>query len=250
MGVLDQVNNLKKEGLRDEEISTKLREQGVSPSSIYDAFNQLKVKGAIESDNSLKVPTLNQNNYYTDNMQEQPPSPGQFYTPRTVDVENSDVQSSDLSSQEDYYVPQEYESTQELYPPTPGQPAQEYYPQYGYDQGEYQPSSGTDTDMMIEIAEQVFAEKTKKMQKQLDMLSEFASLAESKIESNNDRIKRIEKIMDNLQIKILEKVSSYGDNLEGVKKEMSMMQDSFSKVLPRLAEAHAGSHHKSESEKK
>ena len=38
-----------------------------------------------------------------------------------------------------------------------------------------------------------------------------------------------------MQIKILEKVGSYGGGLESIKKEMEMMQDSFSKTLPMLA---------------
>jgi len=206
MGVLDQINNLKKEGLRNEEISAKLQEQGVPPSSIYDAFNQMSVKNAVNADNILQAPEPISDQDYPQNinkMQNQPPYPGQFYTPRTKDVENSEMQNPDYQQQGDYYSPQGLENppVMESYPASQGQIQQEYYPQYGYDQGEYQPSSGTDTDMMIEIAEQVFTEKTKKMQKQLDTLSEFASLAESKIESNNERIKRMEKIIDNLQIK-------------------------------------------------
>ena len=47
----------------------------------------------------------------------------------------------------------------------------------------------------------------------------------------NDFYKRIENIIDKLQISILEKVGSYGKNLENTKKEMSMMQDSFRKVM-------------------
>jgi hypothetical protein len=51
------------------------------------------------------------------------------------------------------------------------------------------------------------------------------------MENISDRLKKIETIIDKLQIAILEKVGSYGKNLEGIKKEMSMMQDSFSKMI-------------------
>ena len=34
-----------------------------------------------------------------------------------------------------------------------------------------------------------------------------------------------------MQIAILEKVGSYGQNLDSIKKEMSMMQDSFTKMV-------------------
>lgn len=251
MGVLDQVKGLKKEGLRDEEISAKLQEQGVSPSSINDAFNQMKVKEAIDAEDNLQS-TQEQN------KMQNPPQPGQLYTPRTQDVETSgmNVPSPEDNSDETYYTPQNYSNDSQMqnpYPETQEQ-TQQYYPQYYSGQGdEYSPQSqaiGTDTDTMIEIAEQVFTEKTKKMQKQLDMLSEFANIAENKIANNNERIKRIEKIIDNLQIKILEKVSSYGENIDSVKKEMSMMQESFSKVLPKLAEAHEHTTHHKTHEKK
>ena len=43
-------------------------------------------------------------------------------------------------------------------------------------------------------------------------------------------MKRIESIIDKLQSSILEKVGSYGSNLDSIKKEMSMMQDSFGRI--------------------
>ncbi len=58
------------------------------------------------------------------------------------------------------------------------------------------------------------------------------------IKQVKERKEKIENIIDKLQIAILEKVGSYGKNLEGIKKEMSMMQDSFSKMVtcfPALA---------------
>ena len=39
--------------------------------------------------------------------------------------------------------------------------------------------------------------------------------------------------MDKLQLAILDKVGSYGKNLDIVKKEMQMMQDSFGKVMKK-----------------
>ena len=92
---------------------------------------------------------------------------------------------------------------------------------------------------MIEIAEQVFAEKMRKMQKQLEDLNEFKTLAETKLTNTTNRLKRIESTIDKLQIAILEKVGSYGRGLDSIKKEMSMMQDSFSKTLPALVSKHS-----------
>jgi uncharacterized protein HemX len=71
----------------------------------------------------------------------------------------------------------------------------------------------------------------KKITKQLADINEFKTLAQVKIENAVARLKRIETIIDKLQISILEKVGSYGQNLSSIKKEMSMMQDSFGKVV-------------------
>ncbi|MEK6884049.1 MAG: hypothetical protein AABY22_30750, partial [Nanoarchaeota archaeon] len=122
-------------------------------------------------------------------------------------------------AQEGYYQPQ----------------TQEYYPQqgqdYGYNQESYEPSSGLDSETITEISEQVVLEKTKDMKSQIESMSEFKSLAKAKLDHMEERIHRIEQMMDKLQLSILEKVGSYLSNVEHVKKEMSMMQDSFSKVI-------------------
>ena len=131
---------------------------------------------------------------------------------------------------------------EETYTPQPNYPAPQYAPQQEYSENyapqqnypqetyeSYAPSY--DSDVMIEIAEQVFLEKIKKIQKSVDEVSEFKTLAQVKIDDISERLRRIEAIIDKLQISILEKVGSYGKDLETTKKEMSMMQDSFRKVI-------------------
>jgi len=125
---------------------------------------------------------------------------------------------------------------QEEYPPQQEQQysPQEYYPQQQNYEQSYSPPSGLDSSTVIEISEKVFSEKTQKMQKQLKEISEFKVLAESSINSISERLKRIENMIDKLQVAILEKVGSYGRGLENVQKEMQMMQDSFGKVVNPL----------------
>jgi len=89
------------------------------------------------------------------------------------------------------------------------------------------------TEGMIDIANQIFSEKTKKIQKQIDSQDEEINLLKSRLELINERLKRIENTIDKLQISILGKVGSYGENLESIKKEMNLMQDSFSKFVSR-----------------
>jgi DNA-binding transcriptional MerR regulator len=204
MGILEQITQMKNQGTSDAEIINALKEQGFPPKQINDAMNQMQIKNAVSSENMDEI---------------QPPTLDEEeysgnYTPSTQDI-----------SQEGYA------------------PQDEYYPQEeGYDN--YAPQVGGGTDMMIEVAEQVFSEKVKKIQDKIDELNEFKTLGEAKINNLSDRIKRIETIIDKLQMSILEKIGSYGNNIESIKKEMQMMQDSFSKVVNPLAHKTAKKHSK------
>lgn len=182
MGILDQIMEMRNQGISDDEIVARLQERGITPQAINDALNQAEIKKAV----------------------------------------SNDYQNAPGPSQGDY-------QPQEQYAP------QEYSPQQNYEQ-QYSPSGGFDSSTIIEISEKVFSEKTQKMQKQVKEIAEFKVLAEAQINSISERLKRIENMIDKLQVAILEKVGSYGRGLENVQKEMQMMQDSFGKVVSPLAD--------------
>jgi len=220
MGVLEQVTQMKNEGIPEQEIAGRLRQQGVSPREINDALNQAQIKNAV-SDTGV-----------SGGMQPSVMSSG------------STEQTSSTYSPQDSYIPQPQQAQQEYSSQQDYYPQQDYYQEGGYDYGDYAPETNN-TDTMIEIAEQVFSEKIKKMQKQLTEMNEFKTLAQTKIDSTAERLKKIETIIDKLQIAILDKVGSYGRSLETIKKEMSMMQDSFGKMVK-----HTTTPHKTTSKKK
>ena len=201
MGVLDQVVQLKNQGADDDQIAQMLTGQGIPPKQIYDAINQSKIKNAINKD-----------------MEEgmQPSITEQGVVP---------IQQLEQNYSQNYNQ-QEYDQGQNQgYAPQ----YQEMSPQEGYD-----PNSGGDSNLMIELAEQVFSEKIKKIQKQMDELNELKTLMQVKVDNLDQSVKRVENVLDKLQISILDKVGSYGQNLESIKKEMNMMQETFSKTLPSL----------------
>ena len=213
MGALDQIIQMKQMGLSEQEISDRLFEQGITPKAITDAFSQAKIKEAVEGENERQE----------DDFLE---TPSPFSPPETYAPAIQEMPQPPFSQ----YSPQQENS----YSPSPAYPPQEteaYYPQEGYENSQ----AGFGTDTMIEIAEQVFEEKIKKLSQQLSAFKEFSAISETKFSNYENRLKRIESVMENLQIKILEKVGSYGEGLNSIKKEMSMMQDSFSKTLPMLA---------------
>jgi len=201
MSVLEQVTDMKNQGIPEEEIIKKLQDQGIAPKAINDALNQTQIKEAVNNESDEFVG-------YERSQTQTPSQPGM-------------IQTQELP-EEGVYAPQPQEeySTQDYAP---------YQEESAY-------SPGVDTNTVIEISEQVFSEKIDKIQKQVDESSEFKILVESKIENISQRIKRIENVVDRLQAAILEKIGSYGSNLESIKKEMTMMQDSFGKVINPLTE--------------
>jgi len=221
MGVLDEVTQMEKQGIPRDQIIDTMRQRGISPKEVNDAFNQSQIKSAVadESGDEEMQPSI---------MGQNPPKPGQTaYMPQTQEMQDAYAQQG--NGQQDYY-PQE----------------QNYYPQDAY--GNYGAYAQTDTDLIIEVSEQVFSEKIKKLQKQTEAFNEFMTISQTKIDGMMDRLKRMETIIDKLQITILEKIGSYGQNLDSIKKEMSMMQDSFSKVISSPRTTHTI--HKKTSKKK
>ncbi len=196
MGVLDQIMQMKSQGISDEQIVYELSQRGISPRDINDALKQAQIKNAVSdySGGDLQPSVMPEEEIPA------PPQQGQY--------------SQEYAQQEETYQPQQ-------------QQEQYYAPEAG---GGYAPA-GIDTDTVMEIADQIFSEKIKKIQKQTDATSEAAILLQAKTETISERLKKIEAMIDKLQIAILEKVGSYGQNLENIKKEMSMMSDSFSKMI-------------------
>lgn len=227
MGILDTVMKMKGEGKTDQEIISNLQSQRIPPKQIQDALNQAQIKSAVSgsSTQGMQQSIMNQ--------EDSPP------TPYDENYSNQEYNAPQYN-QDASYAPQEYPSQdypQNYSPPEysgysqdPYATQQDYYPQEEYS---YAPSS-SDTSTLMEISEQVFSEKIKKIANTVEDLKEFKTIAQSQIASTQERLKRIEETIDKLQISILDKIGSYGSNLSSIKKEMAMMQDSFSKVVDPL----------------
>ena len=201
MTALEQAINLLNQGADESEIIAQLQEQGVSPREINDALNQLRIKSAVMGETGA-------NDMQSSIMNEGAPAPGEEFQQET----------GEYPQQQAFYPQEEYQQS----------PTQEFYPQ------QYSSSAGTDT--IMEVADQVISEKINPLISKIDKLNEFKNMMETKVEHINSRLKKVEDMIDKLQVLILQKVSSYGQNLEGIKKEMSMMQDSFGKMVNPISE--------------
>lgn len=134
----------------------------------------------------------------------------------------------------------------------PEQPGQDYYPQSGeqyvaqepaqyqeqyqapQDYAQYQPyQQGLSSDTITEISEQIVDEKIQSIKSQMEKVIDFKNTVESKIEYIDERLKRIERIIDRLQLSVLQKVGDYITNVEDIKRELQETQKSFGSLLSR-----------------
>lgn len=223
MTALDSVLKLKKEGKSEGEIIAMLRSQGVSPMELSEALNQSKIKEAIYSSDLTQgmTPSI---------MQTDEEEQNQNYSSNTYNQEQKDNQQYSQNQDQYYpeqeqYVPQ-YPPQNNYYPNSPTNYSQnEYSSQDQYYDGE--PSS---IDTIMEISEQVFAEKIKKISKEIKEFTTFKNIFEIKIENLSQRLERMEKQFDKMQLSILDKVGEYGKGLEYLKKELNMVEDSLTKI--------------------
>ena len=224
MGILEQITKMKQQGIPDGEIINELSNQGISPREISDGLKQAQIKYAVSEDYGNMEPSIMRG----DDVPVPDESQQQTYTPRAYE--------------QPQYAPQQEEYA-------PQQPQEQYYAPSsgGYDQYS---AGGIDTDTVMEISDQIFSDRIKKIQKQVDSLTEMSTLLGTKMENIAERFKRIESIIDKLQLAILEKVGSYGENLDSIKKEMSMMQDSFSKMISPARETRRTKEYSEETEEK
>ena len=244
MALTDRVTELKKQGLPDAEIETRLRNEGVSPMEISDAMNQSKIKEAVSGEEKVStkgmVPSIMGNQDEEEEAQEGEDEEAPYKpSPAPKQKRNS---YEDYSSQQNYSDPQQnYTSSGKNYP----DPYAQYYqnsqnsePEYyeenpgetQYADESYQDSGYGSSDTMIEVAEQVFSEKVKKIEDDLRTLKEFKTLSSPKLDDVDERLRRIEKNFDKLQLAILDKVGSFGRSIESVKKEIEMVEDSVEKM--------------------
>jgi len=221
MANLEKVMQMKKQGFSENEIAKQLQSEGVSPKEINDVINQSKIKQAIAGFNEEP-----------ENMQ--PSMMGTSLSEYNIPKPQPNIPSPNFQEQEEY-VPQESSYQQQDY--SSGNYNQDYqnYPQVQSYEG-YPQTSESSADSIIEISEQVFSEKIKNFQKQMTELIEFKTIFQTKIENIEERLRRMEKMFDQLQISIIEKVGNYGKNLDYLKKEVEMVEDSFSKISNKVAD--------------
>jgi hypothetical protein len=291
MAAIDQVRNLKQQGMNDSQVATALQEQGIAPREINDAISQSNIKDAVSNPMDQNQP-MNQAQGTqaqgrdglpqgmngaqggmqgaTQEVNQGGMQPGM--QPSILDVQNQQQQpiqnqpqgipqqqSQNQPMNQQQGMPQQPMQQGNLEPltqemgspmtegvPQPGQ-APEPYPQEsaggyaseygaGYDQQPAQENYGdyASQDTMSEVASQMVTEKTKTLSKKIKDLEEMGTLLTAKVEKIDERLSRIESLIDNLQTSLLRKATAQEQNIGDIKSEMGAMQDSFGKIINPL----------------
>jgi hypothetical protein len=261
MSVLEELRNLQSSGLTESQIVSALRDRGFNYKDISDALSQTKIKAAVESDEEPQIPLppgSDEDSGLPDVDFPQEDSGQEGYPQEQENFPGNGMEQSIMQSQEFQPEMQEYTPvpSQEMppssfqqempqsfqgqqYPPQydNSQQYQEYpdYSQEGYPQYEYQ-SGGISSDTIAEISEQILSEKVSEMRKHIEKALDFKNTMEAKVDHIDERIRRIEKIIDTLQSSVLRKVGDYVTNIEDIKREIQETQKSFAKLAPSRKE--------------
>jgi hypothetical protein len=238
MGTLEKIMDMKKNGIPESEIIASLKNEGISPLEISDSLNQSKIKEAVgeASQTEGMTPSIMGNEEEEEEIptpEDNSPAPGDVYSPQgnpppqprenNYSINAGNPGESPQYGEELYAVPQPPETYMPQAQPMEG----EYYDEYSQ---EGYTDYGSSSDTMIEIAEQVFSENLKVIEEQIRNLNEFKTIYSTRIDDINERLKRMEKYFDKMQMSIIDSVGGYGKELDLIKKEMDMIEDSFSKI--------------------
>jgi len=208
MGIIDEIEKMRQEGMSEQEIALSLQQRGVPFQQIENALSQSQIKEAVTSDPAVPLPS----SYPQDLPQ---------------DVSQDTLQASIMQSPQES-LPEAPAQGQEEFQEAPQEtyePSYQQYPQYS--------QAPLSSDTITEIAEQVVSEKLSNIRNKLEKTIELKTETETKLTSLNERLQRIEKIIDRLELSILQKVGEYAGNVSDLKKELIETQKSFKSLSPK-----------------
>jgi hypothetical protein len=210
MTLLADIRKMQAEGRTEPEIISELNAKGVSPREITEALSQSKIKEAVEGgypvqpEGQAPVPQA-----------EQPQAYGEM-TPSLA------------QQQEEYPQAQQAPAVQQAYAPEQAyQPEAQAQPPAEYEYPQYQQPAALSTDTLAQISEQIVDEKLSPLRKELEKVLDLKTTLDAKMEYLDERLKRIEKIIDRFQLSVLQKVGDYMTNIDDIKREIIETQKSF-----------------------
>lgn len=236
MALLDRIIQMKQRGLPEQMIIKTLMEEGNSFQGINEAISQSKVKETVTSLNSsegemqpssMPMPMEQDFQIPEGEMQEQ-----------KEQVEFNQQQAQQYSP--DQYIPQ-YSQQREQPMQQQTYPEQAYYPQ---DYSQMQPQmqdvyyqQAIDAETVRDIAKQVVEEDLQKIKQEMAETIKLKTELKFQIQSIDNRLIKIENVINELQAAILQRMGSYGEAISNISKEIHATQDSFSKMINPIVDS-------------
>ena len=249
--VLDQINNMKQQGMQSNQIIQNLKQQGISPKEINEALSQSEIKSEINSNQNIfpESPGSNINNSPSATGQQPPMTQQPAMGPPSVQQTPSTVQMEPSIGQQPMEQPaMQQPSMQMSSEPQITQPAvlqpqtqdfsqyQEYAPEGDYDYPEYQEGGRgiADIETINDISSQLIDEKTKHFKKEFAEFINFKKESHNKLEELDKRLTKIEDTLEDLKMAIIRKIGEYGEDIKNLSNEMKTTQNSFAKIINPL----------------
>jgi hypothetical protein len=240
MALLERIESMKQSGMSDGQIVTALKEEGNSPRLISEALSQSRIKMAISQEQtgggefsgmepSIMAPALD-NQEQPAQMPPTPTAPAyakQYQNPSAQQYQAQYPPQQAVEQQ--YYPPEAY--AQAGYDQTQQQYVQEAYPAQDQ-QGYY--SQVLDVETVRDIAKQEIEEALKKIKEQQSSFEKIKSEMKFEIQNMENRLLRIESVIQEIQSSIIRKMGEYGEAISGISGEVRATQQSFSKILNPL----------------
>ena len=223
MPLLERVKEMKQSGMNEGEIIKGLQEQGISPREINDAISQSRIKEVVAG--TPISGTEEADGYSMEGMQPSLINQNQQMPASSQEAEQYSQQPLQYAGGYEQYSQETVDNSQ--------QPQDGQYTDY---QSYYGAGYSSSTETISEIASQMIDEKLSKTNKVLNNLTEFKIILDAKVEKIDQRLQRIESIIDQLQTSLIRKSSSQVQDIEDIKAEMKGMQTGFSKILNPLTD--------------
>jgi DNA-binding transcriptional MerR regulator len=237
MAVLEEVKKMQQQGLPETEIIKSLQDKGVPYRDISEALSQSKIRSAIEAPVPEPIRPAQPQMADSPPIQQTPQFPLNPPTPNSEAIPGMQKSMMQPKVQELQFTQEQAQIPEIQAYPEDISPQEEYgAPEYetGYDQPYEYSATGISPDTITEISEQVVSERISEIRKPLEKIMDFKTTIETKTEAIEERLKRIEKIIDTLQSSVLRKVGDYVTNIGDIKKELIETQKSFAKLAPGM----------------
>lgn len=200
MGTIEEIQRMQEQGVSEQDIEKSLVSQGISEAEAREALTQSKIKEAVMN------PAMDVSS--ESNQQEMQPS---------ILGRESSTSTSQQSVSQSAYNNNNQEQRQEYQYPA------------------YEPYTGNiSSDVVNEIAEQIIVEKLSPLKDKIERALDFKNIIDTKVEYIDERLKRIERTIDRLQLSVLQKIGDYLTNVDDIKHELQETQKSFKSLIPEI----------------